>query len=108
MHLTPEAKRVGFGVAFRIPMGPLQFAARDVHNLIMLGSLPQVVRDHYGLAWSAPQELAYRATARALRASRPLSPRSIARGGNATQFDNVARSEAKLTAAGRPPIRVAA
>lgn len=108
MHLTPEAKRVGFGVAFRIPMGPLQFAARDVHNLIMLGSLPQVVRDHYGLTWSRPQELAYRATARALRASRPLSPRSVARGGNTTQFDNVARSEAKLTAAGRPPIRVAA
>jgi uncharacterized protein (DUF2236 family) len=108
MHLTPEAKRVGFGVAFRIPMGAVQFAARDVHNLLMLGSLPPIVRDHYGLPWSRPQQLAFRAAAQALRASRPLSPRAIARGRNATQFDNVARSEAKLTAAGRPPIRVAA
>lgn len=108
MHLTPEARRVGFGVAFRIPMGPAQPLARDTHNLIVLGSLPPVVREHYGLRWSRANEIAYRSAVRTLRTARRVYPRSIARGQNAARFDNVARSEARLIAAGRPPVRVGA
>ena len=108
MHLTEEARRVGFGVAFRIPMGPAQPLARDVHNLIMLGSLPAGVRDRYGLGWSRFQQIAYGAAVRGLRASRPITPKVLARGRNDVQFDNVARSEKRLFEAGRPPIRVAA
>jgi uncharacterized protein (DUF2236 family) len=107
MHLTADAKRTGFGVAFRIPFGAAGFLARDVHNLIMLGSLPKVVRAHYDLPWSLPQQLAYEAAVRGIRMSRPLSPRRIARGRNGVHFDNVARSERRLTEAGRPPIRPA-
>lgn len=107
MHLTDEARRVGFGVAFRIPMGPAQPLGRDVHNLIMLGSLPDRVRDLYGLDWNRFQQFAYDTTVRGLRASRPIAPRALARGRNGLQFDNVARSEKRLSAAGKPPIRVA-
>lgn len=106
MHLTEEARRVGFGVAFRIPMGAVEFPARDIHNLIMLGSLPRRVRELYGLRWSTRQEVAFRAAAEALRRTRPLSPKALARGRNSVQFDNVARSEARLVRAGRPPIPV--
>jgi uncharacterized protein (DUF2236 family) len=104
MHLTDEARRVGFGVAFRIPMGAVEFPAREVHNLIMLGSLPERVRELYGLRWSAAQEVAYRSATEAIRRTRRLSPKRLARGRNSAQFDNVARSEARLVRAGRPPI----
>lgn len=106
--LTAEAMTVGRGVAFHIPRPPIEAAAMEVHNLLMLGSLPDLVREHYRLGWSLRQELAYRAAARALRASRPLSPRSLARGGNAGSFDRVARAEARLIADGRPPIALRA
>lgn len=108
LHLTEEARISGFGVAFRIPFGAGGFLARDVHNLIMLGSLPASVRAHYGLRWNIARQAAYEATTRALRLSRPLSPRAVARGRNSVHFDSVAREERRLTAAGRPPIRLPA
>jgi uncharacterized protein (DUF2236 family) len=108
MGLTDEARRVGRGVAFRIPRPAIEAPAMELHNLIMLGSLPPVVRDHYGLPWSFAREAAYRATTRALRASRPISPRAIARGANAGSFDRVARTEARMIANGRPPIALSA
>jgi uncharacterized protein (DUF2236 family) len=108
MHLTEEARVTGFGVAFRIPFGAPGLVARDPHNLIMLGSLPPVVRQHYGLPWSRCRQLAYDATCRGLRASRPLSPKRIARGRNAIHFDNVAKAEGKLAKQGKPPIALPA
>lgn len=108
LHLTPAARISGFGVAFKIPFGARGFLARDVHNLIMLGSLPGSVRRRYGLAWNPGQELAFRAASSAIRLSRPLSPRRIARGRNTIHFDAVAREERRLTAAGRPPIELPA
>lgn len=108
MHLTEEARITGFGVAFRIPFGPRGIVARDPHNLIMLGSLPQVVRDHYGLRWTRRQQLAYEALCRGIRASRPFSPRRVARGRNAVQFDSVAKAESKLARRGKPPIALPA
>lgn len=108
MHLTEEARLTGFGVAFRIPFGARGFIARDPHNLIILGSLPPRVRELYGLSWSRRQQIAYEATCRGLRASRPLSPRRIARGRNAVHFDNVAKAEGKLAARGNPPIALPA
>jgi uncharacterized protein (DUF2236 family) len=108
MHLTEEARLTGFGVAFRIPFGAKGLVAREPHNLIILGSLPPVVRELYGLPWNRRQELAYRAACRGLRASRPLSPRRIARGRNAVHYDNVAKAEGKLTKQGNPPIALPA
>ena len=106
LHLTDEARATGFGVAFRIPFGAVGLLARDVHNLIMLGSLPAVVRRHYHLSWSRAQDAAFRAAVTGIRISRLLSPRAIARGRNGSHYDNVAREERRLTAAGRPPIRL--
>ena len=104
MHLTEEARLTGYGVAFRIPFGAAGFLARDVHNLIMLGSLPPAVRRHYGLAWSRRKQLAFNAATRSLKAGRPLSPARLARGPVARNYDNVAREEKRLVEKGRPPI----
>ena len=104
MHLTEEARLTGHGVAFRIPFGAPGVLARDVHNLVILGSLPPVVREHYGLPWSRRRQLAFDATCRTLKLGRPLSPGSVARGSCAVRYDGVAKLESKLAKQGRPPI----
>jgi uncharacterized protein (DUF2236 family) len=104
MVLTAEARHVGRGVAFRIPVPRIESPVMEVHNLVLLGSLPSRVRELYGLPWDARREIAFRATAAAIRASRPLSPRALARGRNGGRFDRVARAEADRIEAGRPPI----
>lgn len=104
MSLTAEARTVGRGVAFHIPAPRIEGLAMEVHNLILLGSLPRRVRELYGLSWDVGREVAFGATTRALRLSRPLSPKSVRRGRNGGQFDRVARLEADLIERGRPPI----
>ena len=104
MGLTEDARRVGRGVAFRIPVPRVESPLMEVHHLILLGSLPPRVRELYGLPWDLAREVAFQATVRAVRAGRPLSPRRLARGRNAARYDRVARIEAERIEAGRPPI----
>lgn len=106
MGLTAEARYVGRSVAFRIPVPRLESPALELHNLILLGSLPPPVRELYDLPWDRGREAVFRASTRALRASRPLSPRMLARGRNGGRFDRVAKTEAARISAGRPPIVV--
>lgn len=108
MHLTREARITGIGVAFRIPVPTVQGPAMELHNLILLGSLPERVRELYGLRWSSYQQGAWLAATRGIRAARTLSPPLIARGKSAGQYANVARVEARRIREGRAPIRLAA
>ena len=93
MHLTPDAHEIGYATAFEIPLPASRQPAKRVHDLIMLGSLPPRVRELYGLDFGRAQRLAFRATVRALRAARPVTPDRIRRGRNADQYDLVARTE---------------
>jgi len=104
MGLTDEARHVGRGVAFRIPVPRVESPLMEFHNLLLVGTLPERVRELYGLPWDLRRELTFQAVTRAVRASRPLSPRAVARGGNASRFDRTARIEADRIDAGRPPI----
>ena len=100
MHLTPEGREVGYLTAFEIPFPRSRRPAKRVHDLIMLGSLPPVVRSHYELTWSPAHAAAFRAAVAGLRATRPLTPKSVRRGRNATEFDLVAKTEAERIARG--------
>jgi uncharacterized protein (DUF2236 family) len=104
MGLTEEARHVGRGVAFRIPVPRLESPFMEFHNLVLIGTLPERVRELYGLDWDIGRELVFRAVTRGVRTSRPLSPRIVARGRNASRFDRTARIEADRIEAGRPPI----
>ncbi|MCB0864546.1 MAG: DUF2236 domain-containing protein [Solirubrobacterales bacterium] len=104
MGLTEEARHVGRGVAFRIPVPRLESPLMEFHNLVLVGTLPERVRELYGLPWDLRREIAYRAVTRAVRTSRPLSPKAVARGRNGRSFDRTARIEADRIEAGRPPI----
>jgi uncharacterized protein (DUF2236 family) len=93
MHLTSDAREIGYSTAFEIPMPSYRAPAKAVHDLIMLGSLPARVRELYGISYSRRQQLAFRAVVRGLRGARPLTPRSIREGYNTGHFRMVARTE---------------
>jgi uncharacterized protein (DUF2236 family) len=100
VHLTDEARYVGFASAFEIPMPASRQPAKQVHDLLMLYSLPEVVRKHYRLELSTQQKLAARAVIEALRRSNPLVPGRIKRGSCIPEFEMVARTEQRRIARG--------
>ncbi len=102
MHLTDEARFVGYATALEIPLPRSHAPAKRVHDLIMLGSLPDPVRRHYGLSWSSAQEAAFRAAVASVRASRPITPRRIRFGYNTDSFRLVARDERRRIERGEP------
>ncbi|HEX6390419.1 MAG TPA: oxygenase MpaB family protein [Solirubrobacteraceae bacterium] len=106
MHLTDEARYVGYASAFEIPMPAHRQPFKRVHDLLMLNSLPGVVRRHYRLELSLQQRLAARAVMEALRRSNPLVPGQIKRGSCIPEFEMVARTEARRIARGEPTPQV--
>lgn len=106
LHLTPEAREVGYATAFEIPMPAIYGPLTRVHNLIMLGSLPPRVREIYGLSWGMAQQVAFDAAVTAVRRSRPLVPRRVRRGLNTDSFELVARTERGRVMRGEPSPRV--
>jgi uncharacterized protein (DUF2236 family) len=107
MHLTSEAREIGYATAFEIPMPAYRAPAKAVHNLIMLGSLPARVRELYGISYSRRQQRAFRAVVRGLRGARPLTPRSVREGYNTAHFRMVARTERRRLQRGEPTPQVA-
>jgi uncharacterized protein (DUF2236 family) len=100
VHLTEEARQVGSAIMFEIPVPSSRRLAMQVHNLVMLGSLPARVRELYGLRWTRAQAAAFRATVGGLRATRPLSPQAARVGRNTRSFDLVAATERERIARG--------
>jgi len=109
LYLTDEARAVALAVAFRIPMPRHLHPSREVHNLVLAGTLPERVRRMFGLRWTRVQELAYRAAVTAIRSTRPIAPERVRCGTNTSSCELVARTERSLVASGRAtlPSRVA-
>ncbi len=101
LHLTPEAREVALAVAFEIPLPFYLHPQREVHNLILAGTLPPRAREMFGVRWSLVHQAAFTALVRGLRAARPITPRRIRRGPNTASFELVAESEKRLVAAGK-------
>lgn len=102
VHLTPEARYVGWFAAFDIPSPLLRGPAKAAHNLIVRGSLPPEVRGLYGLDWSAADQRAFALLTRSLRLARPFTPERLARGANTSTFRGIAAEEARRLRTGRP------
>jgi uncharacterized protein (DUF2236 family) len=101
LHLTDEARAVAMAIAFEIPMPRYLHPSREVHNLVLAGTLPDRVKRMYGLRWNRTQQAAFRSVVRGMRAARPVTPKRVRRGGNTASFEMVARTEKRLVAAGR-------
>jgi uncharacterized protein (DUF2236 family) len=102
VHLTDEARYVGSAIMFRIPVPASRLPAMQVHNLVMLASLPPRVRELYRLRWTPAHEAAFRAVVAGLHVTRPLSPRRLRVGPNTRSFDLVAECERRRIARGQP------
>lgn len=92
-HLTPEAHHVGRFTAFSIPTRAAGRPAMEVHNMLILGSLPPRVRELYGLRWTAPQAALHRATAAMVRRGLAVLPERVTAGANTAVFRSVAAEE---------------
>jgi uncharacterized protein (DUF2236 family) len=102
LHLTEEARYMGFASAFEIPMPASRQAPKRVHDLVMLGSLPQRVRELYGLTFTRAQRAACAAIVGSARMARPLLPASRKRGSCITEFEMVADTERRRIERGQP------
>jgi uncharacterized protein (DUF2236 family) len=107
VHLTDAAREIGYATAFEIPLPGIYAPAKQIHDLVMLGSLPPRVRELYGLGWTPAHTVAFRAAVTAMRRSRPLIPRAIREGSNAEAYDLVARTERRRIERGDPAPQVA-
>lgn len=93
LHVLPEAQAIARQVAFGLPLPAWRRWALPGINLLVVGLLPQRVRQLYGLSWTPAHDAAFAAAARGLRQTRPLLPRRLVRGRTAAEYEMVARVE---------------
>jgi uncharacterized protein (DUF2236 family) len=107
LHLTDEARYMGYASAFEIPMPRSRQAAKSVHDLVMLGSLPERVRELYGLSFGRAQRLACEAAMASSRVARVAMPASLKRGSCIPEFEMVAATERRRIERGQPTPQLA-
>jgi len=100
LHLTAKAREVALAIAFEIPLPLYLHPQREIHNLVLVGTLPQRARELFGLAWTPLHRAAFRAVVGGLRAARSVTPRSLRRGPNTSSFELVAQTEKQILAGG--------
>jgi uncharacterized protein (DUF2236 family) len=101
VFLTEEARMVGLNIGLRMPAPRALQPAMRMAGFLLVGSLPPIVRCHYGLRWGRRDQLAYGGIALAARRSRPLVPSSIRRGSSAEAYQLLSRTERARVRAGR-------
>ena len=97
---------MGYSTAFEIPLPRFNQPAKRVHDLIMLGSLPERVRELYGLTYSPAQAAAFAAAVALARTAVAIAPRAIRQGRNTRSFRMVAETERWRIEHGRPTPQV--
>jgi uncharacterized protein (DUF2236 family) len=102
LHLTDEARFMGYASAFEIPMPSSHRPAKYLHDLVMLGSLPERVRELYGLRYTAARRAACAAVLAGGRVARLLAPRSLTHGSCIPEFEMVAKTELSRIERGLP------
>jgi uncharacterized protein (DUF2236 family) len=93
LHATPHALEMAPLVAFRQPVPLPARLNLETQNLIIKGTLPDRVRQIFGIRWTAARETAFRSIAAAHRRARPAMPRPLRRGRNDYFFDVVTQEE---------------
>jgi uncharacterized protein (DUF2236 family) len=106
LFLTEEARYVGYVTAFEIPLPQTHQPAKRIHDLLMLGSMPQRVRELYRLSYTPAQAAAFSVAVRMARTARRLTPRILATGPNTRAFGVVEQTERWRIDRGRPTPQV--
>lgn len=95
LHATPHALEMAPLTAFEHPVPAIARPALHVNNLIIKGTLPERVREIFGIRWSHFHEASFRVIAAAHRGVRHAFPRQIRQGRNDVFFDVIIRTERK-------------
>jgi len=93
LHATPHALEVAPLMAFRHPVPLVAQPALHLNNLIIKGTLPERVREIFGIRWDRVHEASFRTIAATHRQARHVFPRQIRRGRNGVFFDVIIRTE---------------
>jgi uncharacterized protein (DUF2236 family) len=93
LHATPHALEMAPLVAFRQPVPRGARLNLETQNLIIKGTLPQRVRQIFGIRWSRSHQRVFRSLAAAHRSGRRAMPRAVRRGRNDYFFDVVTQAE---------------
>jgi len=107
LHLTEEARYMGYASAFEIPMPSSRQLGKRMHDLLMLGSLPERVRALYGLDYGHAQRIACAAAIALARSTLALTPASLRRGSCIPEFEMVAATEQRRIERGQPTPQLA-
>jgi uncharacterized protein (DUF2236 family) len=101
LHLTEEALFMGHASAFEIPMPSAHRLGKRLHDLVMLGSLPERVRELYGLRYTPAHAAACAGVLASGRLARVFAPRSLTHGSCVPEFEMVAQTERRRIESGR-------
>ncbi len=101
LALTPTARVAGRQSCFEIPLPRHLLAAREMANLLLLGTIPARVRELYGFSFTLAQQAAFQAAAASLRRASRITPDALRRGPNTASFNLVARTERDLQRRGK-------
>jgi uncharacterized protein (DUF2236 family) len=104
LHATSHALEMAPLVAFEQPVPRSARGNIAVQNLVIKGTLPERVREIFGIPWSRSHETAFRTIAASHRRARRVFPRRMRRGRNDVFFDLVTQAEKRR--GGTPTPRV--
>lgn len=93
LHATPHALEMAPLVAFRQPVPLPARLNLETQNLIIKGTLPERVRQIFGIRWTPARETAFRSITAGHRRARPAMPRPLRRGRNDYFFNVVTKEE---------------
>lgn len=108
LHATAHALEMAPLVAFRQPVPRSARLNLETQNLIIKGTLPERVRQVFGIGWSAAHEAAFRSVTLAHRQARHAMPRPLRRGRNDYFFNAVTQAEKRRGGTPTPGITSAA
>lgn len=99
-HVTEEARVVGRAIATDMPVpGRLRLGSRGT-NLVVVGLLPERVREAFGLRWTPRHARAHRLLTGAVRTGLRVAPERVRLGRNTRLFRIVTATEARIIADG--------
>ncbi|HEX5989111.1 MAG TPA: oxygenase MpaB family protein [Solirubrobacterales bacterium] len=107
LHATDHALEMAPLVAFRQPVPLPARLNLETQNLIIKGTVPQRVREIFGIRWTAAHERAFRSVTAAHRGARHAMPRQLRRGRNDYFFNVVTEREKRRGGTRTPLSRVA-
>jgi uncharacterized protein (DUF2236 family) len=104
LDATEHALEMAPLVAFRQPVPLPARLNLETQNLIVKGTLPERVRQIFGIRWTSAHETAFRSITAAHRRARPAMPRQLRRGRNDYFFNVVTQREKRRGGTPTPQI----